>query len=60
MVRSNQEYDYFDNVLEYDYFAFWTNVLEYEYDYSESTSTEYNYSISDISGNLCLPLLLNP
>ena len=37
IVRSNREYDYFGNVIEYenDYLAFWTNVLEYEYDYYE-------------------------
>ncbi|KAK2153121.1 hypothetical protein LSH36_306g01050 [Paralvinella palmiformis] len=27
-LKSNREYDYFGNVYEYYYFAFWTNVLE--------------------------------
>ena len=29
-MTNNREYDYFDNVLkyEYDYFAFWINVLD--------------------------------
>ena len=38
-VIERRNCDYFGNVLEYDYFAFWTNVLEYMYDYSESTNT---------------------
>ena len=46
IVRSNPEYDYFSNVLEYEYeyFAFWTNILEYKYDSSDSTITEYEYN----------------
>ena len=41
-MRSNREYDYFGNVLEYDYFALYSStstitqkvlVLEYEYEY---------------------------
>ena len=45
IVRSNREYDYFGNVLEYDYFPSYSSmststqkvlVLEYEYDYSIS------------------------
>ena len=52
IVRSNREYDYFGNVLEYekDYFPSYTStstekvlVLEYEYEYSRmsmSTSTQ--------------------
>ena len=49
IVRSNREYDYFGNVLkyEYDYFPSYSStssqkvlVLKYEY--------EYDYSISDI------------
>ena len=32
-------YDYFGNIIEYNYIGFWTNVLEYNYDYSESMST---------------------
>ena len=29
IVSSNHEYNYLDNILEYDYFAYWTNVLKY-------------------------------
>ena len=41
IVKSNREFNYFGNVLQYkyNYFVFWTNVLEYDYDYSESAST---------------------
>ena len=46
IVRSNREYDYFGNILEYEnnYFALYSSkstntqkvlVLEYEYDYFE-------------------------
>ena len=44
-MRSNREYDYFGNVLEYEYFASYSSmststqkvlVHEYEYDYSIS------------------------
>ena len=42
-MRSNREYDYFGDVLEYDYFPSYSStstqkvrVLEYEYDYSIS------------------------
>ena len=32
-VNCDCDYDYFDNVIEYDYFAFLTNVIEYKYGY---------------------------
>ena len=56
-MRSNHEYDYFDNVTEYeyDYLAFWTNVIEYGNSESRSTIIEYDYYISLTcakSGNL--------
>ena len=45
IVKSNREYDYFGNVLEYDYFPSYSStstqkvlVLEYEYEY-KYTST---------------------
>ena len=35
IVRTKREYDYFGNVLEYeyDYLAFGTNIIDYEYVY---------------------------
>ena len=45
-MRSNHEYSYFGNVIEYeyDYLVFKTNVIEYNK--SDSTITEYDYTIS--------------
>ena len=47
IVRSNREYDYFGNILEYEYFASYSStstpkvlVLEYEYEYT-STITPF-------------------
>ena len=42
--RSNHEYDYVGDLI--DYLGFWINVIEYKYDYSKSTITEYDYYIS--------------
>ena len=48
-VTSNRVYDYFCNVIEYEYLACWTNVLEYERSrISPSMSTEYDYSITGL------------
>ena len=43
----NQNYDYFSNVIEYDYdyLAFLTKVFEYEYDYSENVNDSWYTSV---------------
>ena len=47
IVKSNREYDYFGNVLEYDYFPSYSStstqkvlVLEYEYKYTITPSLQ--------------------
>ena len=51
-MRSNREYDYFGNVLEYDYFASYAStstspqkvlVLEYEYEYTSRITPSLDY-----------------
>ena len=49
------DYDYFDNVIDYDYIDFLSNVIDYDYDYvivivimSTITITDYNYPMSGL------------
>ena len=53
IVRSNREYDYFGNVLEYeyDYFPSYSStstqkVLEYEYEYTSTITPSLQYTLS--------------
>ena len=47
LVRTKREYDYFGNILEYEfaYFAFGSNVIEYKFVYFTfgTTVLEYEY-----------------
>ena len=65
IVRSNREYDYFDNVLEYeyDYFASYSStrtqkvlVLEYEYEYKSTItpSLEHTRHVSTLDDALVI------
>ena len=47
-MRSNREYDYFGNVLEYDYFPSYSStstqkVLEYKYKYTSTITPSLNF-----------------
>ena len=53
IVRSNREYDYFGNVLEYeyDYFPSYSStqkvlLLEYEYEYTSTITPSLQYTLS--------------
>ena len=51
IVRSNREYDYFGNVLEYDYFPSYSStstqkVLILEYEYTSTITPSLQYTLS--------------
>ena len=51
IVRSNREYDYFGNVLEYDYFPSYSStstqkVLVLEYEYTSTITPSLQYTLS--------------
>ena len=49
IVRSNREYDYFGNVLEYDYFPSYSNTSTKQIPRTQVRVHDYDYSISDVS-----------
>ena len=60
-MRSNREYDYFGNVLEYDYFALYSStstitqkvvVLEYEYKYMSTITPSLDWIVVCFFGDL--------
>ena len=67
-MKSNREYDYFGNVLEYDYFPSYSNTststqkvlvleFEYEYKYTSTITPSLDWSEMFVRRSIILPIM---
>ena len=61
-MKSNREYDYFGNVLEYDYFPSYTStstqkVLVLEYKYTSTITPSLDWSERFVRRSIILPIM---
>ena len=61
-MKSNREYDYFGNVLEYDYFPSYSStstqkVLVLEYEYTSTITPSLDWSEMFVRRSIILPIM---